>query len=80
MKMDLALNNQQWLICHKTKPKLTKNIFIFAGELNSSTLVKDSAEIQGLLKTLRRINQNTTTDLLTKIAPVSFYTFYFCCN
>ena len=20
-KMDLALNNQQWLICHKTKPK-----------------------------------------------------------
>ena len=22
--MDLALNNQQWLICHKTKPNQTK--------------------------------------------------------
>ena len=22
--MDLALNNQQWLICHKTKPNHTK--------------------------------------------------------
>ena len=21
-KQDLALNNQQWLICHKTKPNL----------------------------------------------------------
>ena len=23
-KMDLALNNLQWLICHKTKPNATK--------------------------------------------------------
>ena len=23
-KKDLALNNQQWLICHKTKPSQTK--------------------------------------------------------
>ena len=23
-KEDLALNNQQWLICHKTKPNQTK--------------------------------------------------------
>ena len=23
-KEDLALNNQQWLICHKTKPKFKK--------------------------------------------------------
>ena len=24
--MDLALNNQQWLMCHKTKPNQTKSI------------------------------------------------------
>ena len=24
IKMDLALNNLQWLMCHKTKPNLTK--------------------------------------------------------
>ena len=24
MKMDLVLNNQQWLICHKTKENQTK--------------------------------------------------------
>ena len=24
IKMDLALNNLQWLICHKTKPNQTK--------------------------------------------------------
>ena len=23
-KKDLALNNRQWLICHKTKPNITK--------------------------------------------------------
>ena len=23
-KIDLALNNQQWLICHKSKPNQTK--------------------------------------------------------
>ena len=23
-KLDLALNNQQWLICHKTKPNKAK--------------------------------------------------------
>ena len=26
-KDDLALNNQQWFICHKTKPNPTKSIF-----------------------------------------------------
>ena len=26
IKMDLALNNLQWLICHKTKPNQTKNL------------------------------------------------------
>ena len=26
IKMDLALNNPQWLICHKTKPNQTKTI------------------------------------------------------
>ena len=26
-KEDLALNNQQWLICHKTKPNQTKQTF-----------------------------------------------------
>ena len=26
IKMDLALNNQQCLICHKTKPNLTKRV------------------------------------------------------
>ena len=25
LKMDLALNNQQWLICHKTKPNREEN-------------------------------------------------------
>ena len=24
--MDLALNNLQWLICHKTKPNLTRTV------------------------------------------------------
>ena len=23
--MDLALNNLQWLVCHKTKPNITRN-------------------------------------------------------
>ena len=27
-KKDLALNNLQWLICHKTKPNKTKLIFL----------------------------------------------------
>ena len=27
-KKDLALNNQQWLICHKIKPNQTK-LYIF---------------------------------------------------
>ena len=27
-KLDLALNNQQWLICHKTKPNQTYLILI----------------------------------------------------
>ena len=27
--MDLALNNLQWLICHKTKPNKQTNIFFF---------------------------------------------------
>ena len=28
-KMDLALNNLQWLICHKTQPNQTKpNLFL----------------------------------------------------
>ena len=27
-KEDLALNNLQWLICHKTQPNQTKHIFI----------------------------------------------------
>ena len=26
-KEDLALNNQQWLICHKTQPNQTKLFF-----------------------------------------------------
>ena len=34
-KEDLALNNLQWLICHKTKPNQTKsymfNIFVKGG-------------------------------------------------
>ena len=29
-KMDLALNNLQMLICHKTKPNLNKNLFIYS--------------------------------------------------
>ena len=27
-KSDLALNNQQWLICHKTKPNQTYNLWL----------------------------------------------------
>ena len=27
-KNDLALNNLQWLICHKTKPNQTKPIYL----------------------------------------------------
>ena len=27
-KQDLALNNQQWLICHKTKPSQSKPQYI----------------------------------------------------
>ena len=31
-KQDLALNNLQWLICHKTQPNQTKSImFTFGG-------------------------------------------------
>ena len=37
-KEDLALNNPQWLICHKTKPNQTKsyifNIYIYNLALN----------------------------------------------
>ena len=29
IKMDLVLNNLQWLICHKTKPNQTKPIMFF---------------------------------------------------
>ena len=29
MKIDLALNDLQWLICHKTKPNQTKS-YIFS--------------------------------------------------
>ena len=28
-KEDLALNNLQWLICHKTQPNLNKKVLIF---------------------------------------------------
>ena len=28
-KKDLALNNLQWLICHKTKPNQTIYIYIY---------------------------------------------------
>ena len=43
-KEDLALNNQQWLVCHKTKPNQTKikqtndlHIFVlFQGFLSNS--------------------------------------------
>ena len=27
-KKDLALNNLQWLICHKTKPNQTKHVYL----------------------------------------------------
>ena len=27
IKMDLALNNLKWLICHKTKPKLLRIVY-----------------------------------------------------
>ena len=26
-KLDLALNNQQWIICHKTKPNQIPNFY-----------------------------------------------------
>ena len=32
IKMDLALNNLQWLICHKTKPNQTNIKHILAGD------------------------------------------------
>ena len=35
---DLALNNQQWLICHKTKPNPTKPNVTFTLSLNLSAL------------------------------------------
>ena len=35
-KPDLALNNQQWLICHKTKPN-TKEVVIFPDKKVNNT-------------------------------------------
>ena len=37
--MDLALNNQQWLICHKTKPNQTEYLGISANYLQSYVCV-----------------------------------------
>ena len=39
--MDLALNNLQWLICHKTQP----NHLIKAGQLNCWNLIKSNVRI-----------------------------------
>ena len=37
--MDLALNNLQWLICHKTKPNQTNYLYVYIDWLLSN-LVK----------------------------------------
>ena len=33
-KKDLALNNLQWLICHKTQPNQTKHALMYYGDVN----------------------------------------------
>ena len=49
IKMDLALNNQQWLMCHKTKLNQIKGIPLSLNYgLNSATtaLLKDGSGIK----------------------------------
>ena len=43
IKMDLALNNLQWLICHKTKPK-----FGVASEIKQAT-IKMMSDVDAVL-------------------------------
>ena len=37
-KQDLALNNLQWLICHKTEPIKPNNIFFYYSKCKSSSV------------------------------------------
>ena len=55
IKMDLALNNLQWLICHKTKSNLL--------ELKSK-IRKNKSLLQGLKNKIQK--PNTTKPLLTQ--------------
>ena len=35
-KLDFALDNQQWLMCHKTKPSYDDNYYIASGDMTES--------------------------------------------
>ena len=60
--MDLALNNLQYLICHKTKPKQTKSSFSLI--FNSSTMISK------LLGTVR-----SAPITLQLVLPSTYYSF-----
>ena len=58
-KDDFALNNLQWLMCHKTKPNKTKtiiytftqtNIFIFVQLVSDSWNMVTVSHVRSLLK------------------------------
>ena len=74
-KEDLALNNQQWLICHKIKPNQTKpnqNVLRTSVDLmkeNGFTLKKKTESRQYPVETMANADYADDRPLLTN-APV----------
>ena len=73
-KQNLALNNQQWLICHKTKPNQTSSCIVYdsastksvlfkVSQYSSSVLLRESPRNLAETKRQRRNLTMTTTRL-----------------
>ena len=70
-KKDLALNNQQWLACHKTKPNQTKQVLPLRPNIDLGVMVTS-----GLLQQKIHIfTFDFKKYIFNKYSPPKYYTF-----
>ena len=65
-KEDLALNNQRWLICHKTKPYTIYLIYIYCSNKNDLDMYLATTVCQGY-KSTKHTGANDTTLLMENV-------------
>ena len=87
-KPDLALNNQQWLICHKTKPNQTKDVQYFSQILSAldgvifggiDSEIINTAKLSSKILLLRIFPPTLYINVYDELLCLSFHSYIYMC-